>query len=323
MQATTFPLTGSTTSTHGFDHSIVPQLQRSEIFRDYQQAFETTTGLPLALRPTGSFQSPLHASKRANSLCTLLAASNQSCAACLRLQQRMETEAMSQAKTFQCFAGLSESAAPVRVGESVIGHLQTGQVLLRPPTRAGFNKITRQLAEWGATVDLGQLESAYFRTRVVAKKQYDSMVRLLTIFAQHLATVSNQVLVQEATAELPAITKARAFISEHHGEDLSLVQVAKVVGMSAFYFCKTFRSVTGLTFTDFVARMRIESVKKMLLNPHTRISEAAYAAGFQSLSQFNRVFRRIAGESPSDYRDHLHGGSAPSDPPHRLLAHAA
>ena len=80
--------------------------------------------------------------------------------------------------------------------------------------------------------------------------------------------------------------------------------------MSAFYFCKTFKKSTGLTFTDYLARVRIEKVKNLLLNPHKRISEAAYEAGFQSLSQFNRVFRKIAGEAPTAYRDRIHAGSA-------------
>ncbi len=76
--------------------------------------------------------------------------------------------------------------------------------------------------------------------------------------------------------------------------------------MSAFYFCKMFKKATGLTFTDYLARVRIEKVKNLLLNPNKRISEAAYEVGFQSLSQFNRVFRRIAGESPTTYRDRIH-----------------
>src|SRR5690606_1065132 len=70
---------------------------------------------------------------------------------------------------------------------------------------------------------------------------------------------------------------------------------------------KAFRKATGMTFTDYLARVRVEKVKNLLLNPQRRVSEAAYAAGFQSLSQFNRVFRRIAGESPTVFRDRLHG----------------
>jgi AraC-like DNA-binding protein len=88
--------------------------------------------------------------------------------------------------------------------------------------------------------------------------------------------------------------------------------------MSAFYFCKVFKEAVGVTFTDYVARTRVEKTKQMLLNPNVRISEAAFAAGFQSLSQFNRVFRRIIGESPTHYRDELQEGAS-----HGALASAA
>ena len=62
---------------------------------------------------------------------------------------------------------------------------------------------------------------------------------------------------------------------------------------------------TGATFTEFVSRTRIERAKNLLLNPNLRISEIAYEIGFQSLTHFNRVFRKIVGESPTDYRGHL------------------
>jgi AraC-like DNA-binding protein len=67
-----------------------------------------------------------------------------------------------------------------------------------------------------------------------------------------------------------------------------------------------------VTFTDYVARARVEKTKQLLLNPHMRVSEAAYEAGFQSLSQFNRVFRRIEGQAPSASRDHLQGVACPT-----------
>jgi AraC-like DNA-binding protein len=100
--------------------------------------------------------------------------------------------------------------------------------------------------------------------------------------------------------------KARSFIAEHQGEEITLSQVARAVNMSPFYFCKMFKKATGVNFTEYVSRVRVERVKELLLNPHTRVSEAAFEAGFQSLSQFNRAFRRIAGEAPSDYRDRIH-----------------
>ena len=287
--------------------AVVAQLKRSQIYRDYEQAFRETTGLPINLRPIEAFDLPHHGDPKESPFCALMANTNHSCAACLQLQKRVEEEARLEPKTLKCFAGLCDSAVPVRVGENLVAFLQTGQIMLHQPKKAEFTKATRVLVNWGTEVDLKRLEEAYFQTRVVTKKQYDSILRLLTIFAQHLSGLSNQLMVQEATAESPAVAKARVFIAEHQSEELSLSQVAQAVNMSAFYFCKTFKKATGMTFTEYLARVRVEKVKNLLLNPHKRVSEAAYEAGFQSLSQFNRVFRRIAGESPSVYRERIHG----------------
>jgi len=286
---------------------IVAQLKRSQVFRDYEKAYRETTGLPIALRPIEAFDLPLHKDPKENLFCALMAQSNHTCAACLQMQKKMADAARMEAKTLKCFAGLCDSAVPVRVGNNLIAFLQTGQILLHTPQQSDFTKTTRELLQLGTQVDLKRLEEAYFQTRVVTKAQYDSIVRLLAIFAQHLSVLSNQLMVQGASNEMPAITKARALIGQRHSSELSLTEVARAVNMSAFYFCKTFKKATGTTFTDYLARVRIEKVKNLLLNPNTRVSEAAFEAGFQSLSQFNRVFRRIAGEAPSVYRDRLHG----------------
>ncbi len=285
---------------------LVEQLKRSQIYRDYEQAFRDTTGLPINLRPIEAFDLPHHNDPNENLFCALMAQSNHTCAACLQLQRKVEEQAQMEPKTLKCFAGLCDSAVPIRVGENLVAFLQTGQILLHKPDEEQFAKTTRQILKWGTDVDLKKLEEAYFQTRVVTRRQYESIVRLLTIFAQHLATLSNQLAVQEENSESPTISRARTFIAENHSDDLSLDEVAKAVNMSAFYFCKMFKKATGMTFTDYLARVRVEKVKNLLLNPHKRISEAAFEVGFQSLSQFNRVFRKIAGEAPSGYRDRIH-----------------
>jgi AraC-like DNA-binding protein/ligand-binding sensor protein len=288
------------------NRAIVDQLRRSEVYRDYEKAFQETTGLPLSLRPVEAFDLANQGSQFENPFCALMATTNQSCAACLQLQRKVEEEANLEPKTLKCFAGLCDSAVPIRVGQDLIAFLQTGQILLHRPSRREFSTVARQLINWGTEVDLKQVEEAYFQTRVLTRRQYDSILRLLAIFAQHLASLSNQLMVQEEKSESPQIARARVFIGEHQDEDLSLSEVARAVNMSAFYFCKMFKQATGLTFTDYLARIRVEKVKNLLLDPHKRVSEAAFAAGFQSLSQFNRVFRKVAGEAPSTYRERIH-----------------
>jgi YesN/AraC family two-component response regulator len=121
--------------------------------------------------------------------------------------------------------------------------------------------------------------------------------------------VSNQLVVRQQNEEPPVITKAKQYIQENQTEDLSLGQVAKAINTSTFYFCKMFKKVTGINFTDYLSRIRIEKAKNLLLNPNLRISEIAYAVGFQSLTHFNRVFKKILGQSPTDYRTQANGNN--------------
>lgn len=103
-------------------------------------------------------------------------------------------------------------------------------------------------------------------------------------------------------AEPVAIWKARRYIKEHSGEELSLPKVAKSVHMNANYLSENFKKVTGVNFVEYVARTRFTTACELLRRPKLRISEIAFTSGFQSLSQFNRVFKKFSGKSPTQYR---------------------
>jgi len=244
-----------------------------------------------------------------------MATHNDTCSHCLQLQQRAEESAVLEPVIMKCHAGLTEAAVPVRVGDNVIAHLLTGQIHLRSPDKAVFEEFRRTLGLGHSRAETARLRAAYFASRQLTRKQFESLVRLLGVFAQHLGAISSQVLVQENSSESPVVAKARAFIHERFASQISVNDAARNVHMSTFHFCKVFKSGTGLTFTEYLARLRVEYVKQQMLNPHLRVSEAAFAAGFQSLSQFNRVFRRIAGESPRDYRARVIT-NPPADPAH-------
>jgi AraC-like DNA-binding protein len=107
-------------------------------------------------------------------------------------------------------------------------------------------------------------------------------------------------------AESGRIWKARNFIGEHAGEELSLAKVAKAVDTSANYFSEKFKEAVGINFVKYVARARYEKAATLLSNGNLRVSEIAFAAGFQSLSQFNRIFKKLSGKSPSEYRAAAH-----------------
>jgi len=287
------------------DRTLLTAISKSQIYRDYERAFTSGTGLPLTLRSPDALHVISHARRQENPFCALMAKTNQSCAQCYALQCKLEQEAQLQPRTLKCFAGLCETAVPVRVGDKLIAFLQTGQILVQKPDKLHFNKIASQLIKWGADVDLKRVEEAYYNTRVLPPKQYESLIRLLTIFAGHLASCGNTLALEASAKEPAAITRARGYIRDHFSDQLSLGLVAKAVNMSANYFSEKFKQTTGMRFVEYVARSRVEKARNLLQNPKLRISEVAFDVGFQSLSQFNRTFRNLTGQSPRDYRARL------------------
>jgi AraC-like DNA-binding protein/ligand-binding sensor protein len=284
---------------------LIEALTGSKIYQDYERAFSEATGLPVTLRSVESWQLPHHNKRFENPFCAMLAQKSRSCAACLQVQQQLSETATNEPQTVTCPAGLCDIAIPVRMGDQLIGFLTTGQVFCKKPNEAQFNRTLKLLADWGLEFNETEMRESYFNTRILSSRQHESVVKLLAIFAEHLSMVSNRIVLQEQNAEPVAITRAKQFIVEHQTEELSLEQVAKSVHTSKFYFCKMFRKATGINFTDYLSRVRTERAKNLLLNPNLRISEIAYEVGFQSLTHFNRVFKRILGQSPTDYRNQL------------------
>jgi len=281
---------------------LVERLSRSQIFQDYEEAFSRTTGLPLTLRPVEVWQLAHQGKKHQNPFCALMGQDSRACAACLDVQRKIADVSATGPQTMVCFAGFCEAAVPIHMGNELIGFLQTGQVLRKAPSRNDFHRVTRHLLRWGMRVNLAKLEEAYFHSLVLPRDQFHALVRLLAIFAQHLSIVSNQVVLQQEHAEPANISRAKQYIHEHQANDLSLSEVARAVNTSTYYFCKLFKKATGLNFTNYLSRVRIEKAKNLLINPNLRISEIAYEVGFQSLTHFNRVFRKMVGQSPTEYR---------------------
>src|SRR5205814_6214491 len=116
---------------------------------------------------------------------------------------------------------------PIRVGDQLVDFLQTGQVLLKQPKKFHFDRVARKLVEWGVHVDLAKTREAYFHTRVLTKKQYRAMLRLLQIFGRHLSILSNQLAIESLGVEPPAVMRSKQFIARNQDNAICLATVAK------------------------------------------------------------------------------------------------
>lgn len=276
-------------------------LRRSALFTSYQKAFTDATGLGLVLLTCPEIERhPCRPSDSHNRFCGILNSSNHLCDSCQSncWQEKVKGNRYSHWEA-TCFSGMKITAIPLVVGETKIGYLRAAPTMEKKPSLKGLASL--KLDE-GARE---KIEEAYLEIEVVDGGKYTSMLTLLSVFAIQLSEMANRIALEQQQAEPKVIMLAKRFINKHLDEKLTLDRVSQVAGVSSFYFCKLFKQTTGLSFTEYINRRRVEWAKRKLLAPDTRVTEVAFDVGYMSLSQFNRSFLKYAGESPTRYRERI------------------
>jgi AraC family transcriptional regulator len=98
------------------------------------------------------------------------------------------------------------------------------------------------------------------------------------------------------------LRKIKELVQAKMEDDLSLDEMAQLVGLSTAHFARMFRKSTGETPHQFVLRQRIERAKAMLRSPDARVLDVAVACGFKTQQHFAQVFRDVCRVSPTEYR---------------------
>ena len=94
---------------------------------------------------------------------------------------------------------------------------------------------------------------------------------------------------------------ALAYIEQNFRESVTSAKVSEACNMDSFRFSRVFRSAFGITFKEYLLRVRIKEACRLLEKPDIAVSEVAYLSGFNDPSYFSKVFKRYAGASPSLY----------------------
>ena len=294
---------------------VLGLVSRSPLFLRYQSAFGEATGIALHLASADGRLLDDDGMRHRNAFCMQLHAHHTACVECCRMRRKMAAFGGCNVSHFTCFAGFCESCVPIRIGTMTMGLLVAGEVTTHPPSQAKFDGIMTRLYEDGHSFDKARLRRAYFSVHPITRGQYEAFINLLEIFAAHLSLVANRIALHESDSADPAIRRAREYIHSHLEEPLALKEVARRANLSACYFSTKFRDSTGLAFTEYVATARVEKARRLLAIPGMRVSEIAFAVGFQSLTRFNRVFKDMTGCSPTRFRESEAGAAPEPTPP--------
>ena len=279
-------------------------LVRLPVVQYYEAAFRKATGVALKVVPPDGPGQRGDTWPVENPFCRLVGGIPAGCAGCRETEAQAQRSAARKLTPQQthCYAGLTVVAVPVLVGGTHVATLMSGQVFRREPTQRDFNMVIKMLGG-GPTPDWEKkVRKAYFETPVITADRFQAIIQLLNVFAQYLADFADRQALACSEGEPDAVAHAKQFVQAHAEEPITLGQVVEHVHVSRFYFCKLFKKATGMTLTEYVARVRVEKAKTLLGNRSLRISEVVYAAGFGSIPHFNSVFKRHVGMPPTEYR---------------------
>jgi AraC family transcriptional regulator len=180
--------------------------------------------------------------------------------------------------------------------------------------------LTNALEETAHRVDIELVERWDLRDRhismVIREMQADladgcpagklygeSLANALAVYLQHRYAVWRRApVVYKGGISRYRLKCVLDYIADNLEADLSLSQLSTIAGMSPHYFSELFKQSTGLSPHRYVLRQKIERAKEHLCNPKLTLIEAGFEVGFQNPSHFARVFRKMAGVSPSHFR---------------------
>jgi two-component system response regulator YesN len=132
--------------------------------------------------------------------------------------------------------------------------------------------------------------------------QSHSVVEALEKFGDTLLAVRSELLLMRSGNYRDPMEEAKAYIDNRLAENLSLEQVAAMVGLTPTYFSALFKKMTSETFVKYRINKRIDRARELLAIPHYRIIDIAGEVGYEDYPHFTKTFKKFVGMTPSEYR---------------------
>ena len=294
-------------------NALFRKLSESPDFAEFAGILKQLTGLSMALNTPGVDTTCTGVpGDTGNPVCLLIRNTVEGARRCEACDRRQHALAASEgaSRLYVCHAGFYDMAIPIMVQGEHVATISSGQVLPQQPSDTGFARLQRRL-HW-LDVPESRLRRAYDKAPWLPRSRLAHVSRLLEIFAGQLCDSAYRIQELEAQLERPAIRRAREYVKEHFRDpNLQLADAAARAELSPAHFSHVFHRDTGVTFTRYFQSRRVAEAKRLLRETDTSITEICSACGFNSLTHFNRVFRRGTGCSPSQFRAASGAGSEP------------
>ena len=198
--------------------------------------------------------------------------------------------------SYRCHAGICETLLPIRFGGSPVAYLVFGQLLDNSPIEEQWANTEKTLGWYSG--DIRQLKEAYLGFRQYSAAEIDAYIDILEAFSTFI-----QIREMIQTTERTELQRLELYLDEHYTEKLSLAGISANLGIGRTKLCILAKELSGgQTLSHLIAQRRVEAAKRLLKQGNYPISEIAEKVGISDYNYFTKVFRSVAGVTPSAFR---------------------
>lgn len=167
------------------------------------------------------------------------------------------------------------------------GELEVQSRVADPEVRERFSRVIREMEE----------RRPYYKTAVISE-----VIGLAAVLCRRFGAESAVPEGGRRDNRLEMVKSAISYIRRHCCEELSVDDICRHVGFSKYYFCRTFKEVTGNTVVHYINYLRCQNARALLSTGRYNIGESAERSGFRNPSYFARTYKSQMGTLPSEAR---------------------
>jgi len=237
-------------------------------------------------------------------LCEIMNSEGRPCPGCRLMHGALRARAMGRVRpeVADCHLGLRNFAVIVSMSREVCGVIEGGRVLVNRVSPVKARRMTREshAANRGSEV-VRQARVALRNSQRISEGRFSAALGLLECDSSQIVREARAAGAPGPPRSMP-VTLAMEHIRENFRERLAVGAIACVARVSEGHLARLFKRETGQTVVQFVNHLRVEEAKRLLVAERLQVAEVAFECGFESIPHFNRLFRRMAGMPPLEFR---------------------
>lgn len=231
---------------------------------------------------------------------------------CLKCKSLSIIKALMLRKLFigQCYMGLTEIIKPVFLKDRPICVIYIGNFFLQDKSEQMMARIAKNCLKTGVKSD--KLISALKTTQLVSEAALIEYAELAEILSAMILSSLNDPakLKSKSLLSSPVYTSSSHWVIEsvenyinlYYNRDIKLSQLANLYFVNPQYLCRLFKNRTGTNFSSYVNNVRIDHAKRLLSTTGDDITAISMQVGFNNVTYFNRLFKKLVGMTPGEYR---------------------